>query len=87
VIKGPRARGIDRAADEPPCRPHSIDWTQSHPLRERPNESLPRPPLPLSRQAHCRDFARCCQKIPIFCRAVNTQRGLMLQPAGGSWGD
>src|SRR6201988_4921030 len=29
-------------------------------------------------ESRCRDFARCCPKIPIFCRAANTQEGSFL---------
>src|SRR6185436_5934940 len=37
-------------------------------------------------QSHCRDFARCCPKIPIFCRAENTQQRSHFVPGAGQLG-
>ena len=37
--------------------------------------------------AHCPVFARCCPKIPFFCRAADTPRGLISPLGAGKWGD
>src|SRR5262245_41624218 len=37
-------------------------------------------------ESRCRDFARCCPKIPIFCRAANTQGRSFLASGVGQLG-
>ena len=65
---------------------HNIDCAGSHPPRIRTEIRRENPRACSRRNSRCPAFARSCPKIPFFCRAVDTRRGLFSLLWGGQMG-
>ena len=88
VFRASCDRRTDLESRRPSPRPQAlnIDRFRWH-LRPRFPESRGRKPGDRPPPQHCPAFARCSPKIPFFCPAADTPRGLFSRRVGGKWGD